>query len=204
MPIIPDYPVRTAVSHERREARRQLGVDEHVDFVLLAGYLRQYKQPSFIAELAREMRARALHVDIWVVGEPITAEAKAAYEKLADDGVRLKFTHLSLVELNMWIAAASLLLVPYGHGTHSGMVVRAACIGTEVLASPSLSEEVGELRVGPALALDAGVWVDEIVARLQRPPIPIDRPDGRQFRDTTLAAYATLGVAGSAAKGGLY
>jgi glycosyltransferase involved in cell wall biosynthesis len=171
----------------KAEARRRLGLDD-APTALLLGLIRPYKGIDLLAHAWPEVRARVPGARLLVVGEPYRCDELDRLEKL--DGVEVKRGFLTEDEFDCWAAAPDIALLPYHHGSHSGVLHRAVAAGTPVLASPTLADEVRRTGAGLVVPLDAAAWTDAMVAALEghAPPTP-PVPTGRATALATLAVY---------------
>jgi len=93
-------------------------------------------------------------------------------------------------DLDLWAAAADILVLPYSVGSHSGVLHRGLAAGTPVLASPPLAEEVHRTAAGAVVPLDPRAWADALVGALgDRPLPPSDPPTGRGTALGTMEVY---------------
>ena len=74
-------------------------------------------------------------------------------------------------DLDRWAAAADVLALPYGSGSHSGVLHRGLAAGTPVLASPPLAEEVYRTGAGAVVALDPDAWAEALAGALGAHPL---------------------------------
>jgi glycosyltransferase involved in cell wall biosynthesis len=123
-----------------------------------------------------------------VVGEPYRCEELDRLEALA--GVEVRRGFIAEDEFDSWAAAPDVLVLPYRHGSHSGILHRGVAAGTPVLASPSLGDEVRRTGAGLVVPLDADAWADALVEALTGHPPPAPPvPTGRATALATLAVY---------------
>ena len=93
-------------------------------------------------------------------------------------------------DLDLWAAAADVLVLPYAVGSHSGVLHRGLSAGTPVLASPPLAEEVHRTGAGSVVALDPAAWAEALVRALGEHPLPRPvAPTGRGTARGTVAVY---------------
>jgi glycosyltransferase involved in cell wall biosynthesis len=171
----------------RDEGRRRLGLDGSPTALLL-GLLRPYKGIDLLADAWPSVTARVRGARLLLVGDPYTS---AELDRLVRSaGVELRGGFVPEEDFNHWAAAADVLVLPYHHGSHSGVLHRAMAVGTPVLASPSLADEVHRTGAGRVLPMDPAAWADALVDALTgSPPPPPPVPTGRTTALGTLAVY---------------
>jgi glycosyltransferase involved in cell wall biosynthesis len=155
--VLIDHASQVAVhgSVSRIEARTALGIEEHVELFVCAGFLHADKgfdraveafggAPSSSAGPGDEARVRQLVV----VGSvrDRTMENLAYAGRLRDlcertPGVTFLDAFLDDVAFDRWIAAADRVVLPYRRSWSSGVLARAHAIGT-----PAIVADVGGLR----------------------------------------------------------
>jgi glycosyltransferase involved in cell wall biosynthesis len=171
----------------RDEARRRLGLDG-APTALLLGLLRPYKGIDLLAEAWPAVVARVPGARLLLVGEP---SPSAELDRLvALPGVDLRPGFMAEDDLNHWAAAADVLVLPYHRGSHSGILHRAVAVGTPVLASPPLADEVRRTGAGDVVAPEGAAWADALVKALTgSAPSVRPVPTGRTTALGTLAVY---------------
>jgi glycosyltransferase involved in cell wall biosynthesis len=172
----------------QQEARQQLGLGKG-PIALLLGFLRPYKGLSLLA-LAWPAVARANpEARLMLVGEPYPSDELNRLSAL--ERVELRSGFIPDEEIDVWAAAADVLVMPYDRGSHSGVLHRAVAVGTGVLASPSLAQEVEETSAGRVVPLEASAWSNAIYAALGPDPVPTPKPpaDGRSTARATIDVY---------------
>ena len=108
----------------------------------------------------------------------------------ACSGVEVRRGFVPEGDLDLWAAAADVLVLPYAVGSHSGVLHRGLAAGTPVLASPPLAEEVRRTGAGAVVPLDPDAWAEALVRALgDRPPAPPGPPTGRGTARGTLEVY---------------
>jgi len=171
----------------RADARRSLGLDD-APTALLLGLLRPYKGIDLLAEAWPSVADRVPGARLLLVGEPYACAELDRLVRLP--GVDLRPGFMAEDDVNRWAAAADLLVLPYHRGSHSGILHRALAVGTPVLASPSLADEVLRTGAGRVVPLDPAAWADALVLALTGSPPPSPpRPTGRDTARATLAIY---------------
>ncbi len=167
--VVPvDLNLATAVV-PRSEARSHLGLGDGPIFLVL-GFLRPYKGLGLLASawpaVARAMPGSRL----MLVGE---AHPSVELDRLcALEGVELRPGFLPDEEVDMWAAAADVVVMPYDRGSHSGVLHRALAVATPVLASPPLGEEVERTGAGRVVVLEPDAWSTAMVEALGPNPMP--------------------------------
>jgi glycosyltransferase involved in cell wall biosynthesis len=157
----------------RPEARRRLGLGGG-RFALLLGFLRPYKGLDLLAAAWPAVARARPEVRLMLVGEPYPSES---LERLCElEGVEMRPGFLPDVEVDFWAAAADVVVMPYDRGSHSGVLNRAVAVGTPVLASPALAEEVERTGAGRVVPLESAAWSDAIASALGPDPLPPPPP----------------------------
>jgi glycosyltransferase involved in cell wall biosynthesis len=171
----------------RAEARRRLGLDD-APTALLLGLIRPYKGLGLLADAWPPVRAAVPGARLLVVGEPYRCDELDRLEAM--DGVEVRRGFIAEDEFDAWAAAPDVLVLPYHHGSHSGILHRGVAAGTPVLASPSLGDEVRRTGAGLVVPLEADAWTDALVNALTGHPPPAPPvPTGRGTALATLAVY---------------
>ncbi len=174
-------------SISRSEARGRLGLADQPTALLL-GLLRPYKGIGLIAEAWPKVAAALPDARLLLVGDPYECPALDELERTP--GVEVRRGFVPEEQVDWWAAAADVLVLPYRHGAHSGVLHRGLAVGTPVLASPSLSEEVLRSSAGRVVPLDAALWSETLTEVLGGHPLP--RPPklaGRLTVSGTMAVY---------------
>jgi glycosyltransferase involved in cell wall biosynthesis len=191
--IPPDHYRHCGPFLSRSEARRRLGLDDHPTALLL-GLLRPYKGISLLAEAWPKVAATLPDARLLLVGDAYECPELDEIERAR--GVTVRRGFIPEEEVDWWAAAADVLVLPYLHGSHSGVLQRGLAVGTPVLASPPLAEEVHRTSAGRVVPLDPALWSENLSEVLGDHPLP--RPPesvGRQSALGTLAVYQEV-VAG--------
>jgi glycosyltransferase involved in cell wall biosynthesis len=171
----------------RDEARRRLGLDDAPTAMLL-GLIRPYKGLGLLADAWPRVVAAVPGARLLVVGEPYRCDELDRLEALP--GVEVQRGFIAEDDFDAWAAAPDVLVLPYHHGSHSGILHRAVAAGTPVLASPSLGDEVRRTGAGLVVPLEADAWSTALVDALTGHPPPAPPvPTGRGTALATLAVY---------------
>lgn len=173
----------------RSEARERLAIPVETPIALLFGLLRPYKGLSLLAQawpgvVKADPRAR-----LYLVGEAYDARSELHdLERLG--GVEIHEGWIDEALVDAWLAAPDVLLLPYHHGTHSGVLTRGLLSGTPALVSPPLSGEAFHAKAGRVVPLDPDAWTDAILGALGPDPIPPPPfPSGDNTIAGTIAVY---------------
>jgi glycosyltransferase involved in cell wall biosynthesis len=172
---------------DRKEARRRLGLGEHPTALLL-GLLRPYKGIGLLAEAWPKVAAALPDARLLLVGDPYECPELDTLDHTP--GVEVRRGFVPEEDLDLWAAAADVLVLPYRHGSHSGVLHRGLAAGTPALASPSLGEEASRTVAGRVVALDPTLWTESLIEVLGEKPLP--RPpktDGHQTARETIEVY---------------
>ncbi len=178
----------------RREARSRLGLPE-APTALLLGQLRPYKGLDLLAGAWPLARSAVPGARLLVVGAAY-GDGTGLGPLAARPGVEVREGFVPEEDLDAWVAAADVVLLPYHHGSHSGVLHRALAAGTPVLASPALAEEVHRTGAGQVHPLVPEAWGAAVAAALGPSPLPSPPPPrGTATARGTLAVYrAVLGA----------
>ncbi len=171
----------------REAARKRLGLDDAPTAMLL-GLIRPYKGVGLLADAWPRVTAKVPGARLLVVGEPYRCDELDRLEAL--EGVDVRRGFIAEDDFDSWSAAPDVLVLPYRHGSHSGILHRGVAAGTPVLASPALGDEVRSTGAGLVVPLDAEAWADALVDALTgHPPPAPPLPTGRGTALATLAVY---------------
>jgi glycosyltransferase involved in cell wall biosynthesis len=171
----------------RAEARRRLGLDDK-PMALLLGLIRPYKGLGLLADTWPRVTAKVPEATLRLVGEAYACPELDRLERMR--GVEVRPGFIEEDQLDWWAAAADVLVLPYHHGSHSGILHRGVAAGTPVLASPPLAEEVHRTGAGVVVDMTPEAWVDALVAAMTGHPPPAPPvPTGRGTATGTIAVY---------------
>jgi glycosyltransferase involved in cell wall biosynthesis len=172
----------------RAEARRRLGL-EPGPIALVLGFLRPYKGLGLLASAWPAVARSIPKARLMLVGEAYPSDELNRLSAL--QGVELRSGFVSDEEVDLWASAADVLVMPYDRGSHSGVLHRAVAVGTGVLASPSLAQEVQTTSAGRVVPLEVSAWSDAIYGALGPDPVPPPTPpaNGRSTARATVEVY---------------
>ncbi|MDA8391520.1 MAG: glycosyltransferase [Actinomycetota bacterium] len=165
-------------------ARSKLGLREG-PLALLLGTLRPYKGLGILAEAWPDVQRAVPEARLAVVGQAYGRFE--ALDKLTSlEGVDFRQGFIPEEDVDLWAAAADVVLLPYHHGAHSGVLHRAVAMGTPVVGSPPLAEEIHRMGAGAFVPLDGPAWAGAVSSALSE---GLPRP---QLRDESAMVGATL------------
>jgi glycosyltransferase involved in cell wall biosynthesis len=168
-------------------ARRRLGLDA-APTALLLGQIRAYKGIGLLARAWPQVVAAVPGARLLIVGEAYDAGDVGLLDGIA--GVARHSGFVPEEDLDAWIAAADVMLLPYSAGSHSGVLHRGLAVGTPVLASPPLAEEVYRNRAGRTVPLVPEAWAEALISALgARPLLAPCPPTVRTTAPATVAVY---------------
>lgn len=185
---------------ERHAARARLGIGEG-KIALLFGLLRPYKGLGLLGEAWPSVADAQPDARLLVVGD--ADHDLPELERLRRlRGVEVHEGFVPEEDIDAWVSAADVLVLPYTTGTHSGVLNRGLGQGTPVLASPALSEEVVRTGAGSVVPLEPEAWTTAILEALGPSPLPTPRPTpaGQETVKGTLGVYRDLLAARGAAE----
>lgn len=173
----------------RVEARKRLGIPVDAPVAALFGLLRSYKGLGLLARAWPGVIAANPKARLYVVGAAYDVQDELdQLRKLAGVEVQEGWNDEAFVDA--WAAAPNVLLLPYHHGSHSGVLSRCLLVGTPALVSPPLSEDAFRMQAGRVVPLDPRRWAEAIIAALGPDPIPPPPfPGGDQMIAGTIALY---------------
>jgi beta-1,4-mannosyltransferase len=183
---------------DRCEARRALGIPAGAQVMTFIGKVRGYKNVPHLVRTVRALSPRAGEVILLVAGAtqtPALAEEVLAAAG-ADPRVRLKLDHIPDAEVQHYLRAADLVVLPFTQITNSGSALLALSFDRPVLV-PALGA-MGELQ-----ALVGDDWVrtyegalmpDMLTDALQWAARPRNAAPGMDQLEWPLLARQTLSV----------
>lgn len=186
--VVPvDLNLASSAVLSRAEARSRLGLGDG-PIALVLGFLRPYKGLGLLASAWPAVAVAMPEARLLLVGEAHPSPELDQLSALA--GVELQSGFLPDEEVDFWAAAADVVVMPYDRGSHSGVLHRALAVGTPVLASPPLAEEVRHTGAGRVVALEPSAWSAAVLAALGPDPIaPPARSEGGRTALQTVAVY---------------
>jgi len=201
--VIPHGHYRLAYPRDvtRAEARSALGIAPDAPVVALVGHLREYKNVPALIAAVRELTDPALR--LVVAGRPASAALAARLCDAAapDDRIQLHLRLIPEAEVQRFLLAADLVVLPYREIVNSGAALLALSFDVPVLVPaagslPELQHAVGTSWVR--------LYQGELTADVLRQAIVWARGAGRPDRapldafawdaiaDATLAAFAAV------------
>jgi beta-1,4-mannosyltransferase len=146
--------------------------------VLFFGQLRPYKRPVSLIELFR--RAARAEDRLLIAGKPITKDLAEAVRDAAgsDARITLFLDVVERVEVQYWLRAADLVVLPYERITNSGAAMLALDFDRPVVAPAQgslveLARSVGERWV----TLFDGSFDERVLMHALTMPLPSGAPD---------------------------
>jgi glycosyltransferase involved in cell wall biosynthesis len=172
----------------RDKARAELGLLPG-PIALFFGLLRPYKGLGIVADAWPSVAAALPDARLLVVGD--TLEEMPELTRLAAaPGVEIRRGFVPEDQVDTWAAAADVILLPYHHGSHSGVLHRGLVNGVPVLASPPLAEEVHRTNAGVIVPLVGEAWADAMIDALSTRVLPAPpNPTGALSAENTEAVY---------------
>jgi beta-1,4-mannosyltransferase len=183
----------------RQAARTTMGIPEGARVIGFLGLVRPYKNVPHLIHTVRALPAGAEEVVLLVAGAPQSAALAAEIRAAAGDDprVRLNLAHVPDAEVQSYLRASDLVVLPFRDITNSGSALLALSFDRPVLV-PGIGA-MGELRalagddwvrtydgeLTPAIITDALAWAS------RRPPGPprLDALEWPEIARQTLAAY---------------
>ncbi|MEO1621793.1 MAG: glycosyltransferase [Cyanobacteria bacterium J06632_3] len=183
------------------EARKQLNIPHASKVVLLIGKLRSYKNVPALIETFR-------HIDdpqslLYIVGQPANEAVAASIAAAGQNarGIRLVMAHVAEDDIQLYLRAANLVVLPYREILNSGSALLALSFDCPILV-PELGS-LGELQglVGdswvmtytkaltPQTLREGLTWATETV-RSHR--APLDNLDSKQIAYQTIDVYQDI------------
>lgn len=163
------------------EARKRLVIEKDASVVLHLGRLRPYKNVEELLEAFSGLSDPS--AKLLVVGQPSSAEFGARLRQLAgDQRIHIEAGYVADDELQVWFAAADLVVLPFQATTHSGSAVLALSFDTPVLTRASHgTEELRRFYGGQRVRLFDGPLTAQLLERelaraRRRPPESDPRP----------------------------
>jgi glycosyltransferase involved in cell wall biosynthesis len=135
------------------EARKKLGLDKDVDYVLFFGFIRKYKGLDTLLKAFSDQRLKDKELKLIIAGEYY--DSPQAYQKIIDD-LELKDHiihanhYIEDSEVSLYFSAADLVAQTYKTATQSGVTQIAYYYNTPMLVTDvgGLAELVPHQKVG--------------------------------------------------------
>lgn len=171
-PCVIAHPVADEIEPlPRAEARQRLGLPPGERVLAAVGFLRPYKGYELLADVWERLGAEAPR--LLVVGEPRPGMDVVVARLARLPRVDLRLGYVEHEELELVVAAADAVLLPYRSGSDSGVLHLARALGVPVLASDAaqLAASVQDARAGSVLPRRPDIWATAVTGELP-PPAP--------------------------------
>lgn len=133
--VVLPHPVVSAATPDRNRARRELGIDGPL--VLFLGLVRKYKGVELLLDAAPAL-VRNTGARIAVVGE-VFPEARSLEDRWraspVRDSILWRDEYVSEEEMDRWLAACDVVVLPYRYVSGSGIAARALAARRPVAAA---------------------------------------------------------------------
>lgn len=191
---LPAHPVSKA------EARKKLGLEEDDHVMLFFGYIREYKGLDVLLEAFALAAAKDSRLKLVVAGAPHTkALEKQYHEMIAQAGFadRIVF-HARFIdhdEVEIYFTATDLVVLPYKHIYHSGIVHLAYSYGKPTLATNvgDFSETIEQGKSGVVTDENTPEALCEEMSRLFEDPDSL-KEMGQYARNLSVTKYSWLDI----------
>ncbi|MBA2568144.1 MAG: glycosyltransferase family 4 protein [Actinobacteria bacterium] len=175
-PLVVDHVVALPlVSLDPAAARERLGLPREGRILAALGFIRPYKGYDLLADVWGRLGDQAPY--LLVMGQVVSGEDSAAplaqLERTGRAEIRLGYA--SDEDLQLAIAAADAVLLPYTAASESGLMHQARSLGTPVVASdvPALAEAVEASSAGRVVPRNVDAWAAAVTGLLpESPPTP--------------------------------
>ena len=140
-------------------ARSTVGIIDGSKVILLFGLLRPYKGLPFLLDVWNILTAamdNTYDLTLLLVGQS-NGDVGPILTRLVSAGAELREGFVDEGDVDTWLAAADVVVLPYTRGSHSGVLQRAVGLGVPVLASPALEEEANRFGA-TVLPLEPEIW----------------------------------------------
>ena len=188
-PTVIAHPVPSDVVRvTRAEARSRLGVPDGDRIVAALGFIRDYKGYGLLADVWERLGDAAPL--LLVMGELMSEGERETVARLErSTRVVLRLGYADDTDLQLAVAAADVLVLPYVEASESGLVHLARALGVPVLASdvPQLAAAIVETKAGAVVPRALDRWCEAVVGPL--PPAPPPPPELAATGRAHLEAY---------------
>lgn len=152
--IYPDFIGRTA-------ARKRLGLQEEEIVLLCMGGIRPYKGLDSLFEAVDEISAGDPRVRLLIAGKPgKTTDMKSLTESISSNRrIKAQLDFISDADLQVWLRAADIAVLPYTSILNSGSFHLAATFGLPIVA-PHLGQIVSSAELSYVSSYGAGTGVN--------------------------------------------
>ncbi len=191
---LPAHPISKA------EAREKLGLEPADHVMLFFGYIREYKGLDVLLDAFALAAAKDHRLKLVVAGAPHTKALEKQYqEMIAQAGFadRIIF-HARFIdhdEVETYFTATDLVVLPYKHIYHSGIVHLAYSYGKPTLATNvgDFSETIEQGKSGVVTAENTPEALSEELHRLFKDTSKLDEM-GRYARNLSVTKYSWLDI----------
>lgn len=191
------YPVRMS----QQAAREALGIQSAARVAAFVGQIRPYKNVrALITEFQRLADADVI---LLIAGSPLDSQLRGELCKAARDDarVRLDLRFLSDAEIQVYVSAADMVVLPYREVLNSGSAVLALSLNRPILvpkvvAFAELQASVGEEWVsmyeGELTASHLEQAFRWAIGSARAPTAPLQTMDWDRVADATVGAYISI------------
>lgn len=152
---------------KKQEAKKYLGLDEKVKYILFFGFIRDYKGLDLLIEAFRDEKVQKLGVKLIIAGEFYSNEEK--YLSLIEENkltelMELRTDFIADEEVRYYFSAADLVVQPYKTATQSGISQIAYHFNKPMIVTDvgGLPEIVPDGKVGYVVKKDPGAIANAI------------------------------------------
>lgn len=138
---------------QKNEAKKQLGLDEHTNYLLFFGFIRAYKGLNILLDAFADERLRAFNLKLIVAGE-FYEDANPYFEQVErnklQDKVIMKNDFIPNSQVSAYFSAADVVVQPYTNATQSGVTQIAYFYNKPMIVTNvgGLAELVPDNKVG--------------------------------------------------------
>lgn len=158
----------------RRQARSFLNLNGKDVVLLFFGFIRKYKGLDYLIEAFEMVAARNPHLKLVVAGLPLDNELKHFYEKLiskssARGQILYHSGFIPSEDIPKYFVAADIVVLPYRHIYHSGVLHLAYSFGRPVIATRvgDFEEMVQHRKTGFLIERDDTEQLAEVILEAQ-------------------------------------